>query len=175
MSVPLVSISYRQIDHPTVLNLTGKSLNLNQQTKLTWGEAQVVQQKEAFIEGEKFSFQVGLNILYRVEGIVENVYVQLKDRPPEDESILYILHLDFSNPFISVEARYGDEVAKDLSYQKLSHPLTLYAPMDLPLDFYQMDGTHFQSIEGYVTKKNAHILFIILKHDQYPLWAIEVI
>jgi len=97
-----------------------------------------------------------------------------EQQPPKEEAFLHTLHLDLSKPFITIKARYGDEVAKRLPYKGKSVPILLYAPMDLPLDFYHVNGTLFQSIEGYVTKEDSHIIFVLIEHIKKPLWGIEL-
>jgi len=100
--------------------------------------------------------------------------LNFEEQPPKEEAFLHTLHLDLSKPLMTIKARYGDEVAKRLPYKGKSAPILLYAPMDLPLDVYHFNGTLFQSIEGYVTKENSHIIFVLIEHNTKPLWGIEL-
>jgi len=126
------------------------------------------------IEGNRFSMVPGINILYRAGGGIEHVTLSIDHHPPQDEAYLHILHLDISKPLINVKARYGDNVAERLAYKMSSDPLLLFAPMDLPIDFYTIDNERFESTEGYVTKKNSQVIFTLIEHAKYPLWGIEL-
>ncbi|KGX84523.1 hypothetical protein [Pontibacillus marinus] len=174
MNASYLEIGAYNEKQPLIVNLTGVSIKLSNDVSLPFGEYQHVNQVEFSIEGKSFSLQSGLNIFFRTGGAVEQYVMSFEEQPPKEEAFLHTLHLDVSKPLITIKARYGDEVTKRLPYKGKSEPILLYAPMDLPLDFYHFNGTLFQSLEGYVTKEHSHIIFVLIEHITKPLWGIEL-
>ncbi|QHE51980.1 hypothetical protein [Pontibacillus sp. HMF3514] len=174
MNASHIEIGAYSAKQQLIVNLTGVSIKLSNDVSIPFGECQCVKQVEFSIEGKSFSLLSGLNIFFRAGGTVEQYVMSFEEQPPKEEAFLHTLHLDLSKPLITIKARYGDEVAKRLPYKGKSESILLYAPMDLPLDFYHFNGTLFQSIEGYVTKENSRIIFVLIEHTKKPLWGIEL-
>ncbi|WP_345241366.1 hypothetical protein [Pontibacillus salipaludis] len=162
------------VDHDfsssVILNVTNQEIDLTPDLILKSGEHQIIR-----VEGKKGGCETLFHIIHPFKEweAVTLLSIPLRE-PPPGETYFQFLHLNPSTQPVSVKARYGDVLHRNLQYKTAIEPILLYTPMDVPLDITKSEEAKTISLEGYVTRPNVYTIGIYVGDEASPYWIVHI-